>query len=45
LSLARDSAIDLMGCVSFLLLAWRLPRGLMGVPVDLKTWGAIGHRY
>jgi MFS transporter, DHA1 family, inner membrane transport protein len=35
-------AIGLMGCVSFLLLAWRLPRGLMGAPVDLKTWGAIG---
>lgn len=34
--------IALMGCVSFLLLAWRLPRGLMGAPVDLKTWGAIG---
>ena len=31
-----------MGCVSFLLLAWRLPRGLMGAPVDLKTWAAIG---
>ncbi len=35
-------SIGLMGCVSFLLLAWRLPRGLMGVPVDLKTWAAIG---
>ena len=34
--------IGLMGCVSFLLLAWRLPRGLMGAPVDLKTWAAIG---
>jgi MFS transporter, DHA1 family, inner membrane transport protein len=27
-----------MGCFSFLLLAWRLPRGLIGSPVDLKTW-------
>jgi MFS transporter, DHA1 family, inner membrane transport protein len=35
-------SIGLMGCVSFLLLAWRLPRGLVGAPVDLKTWAAIG---
>jgi len=35
-------SIGLMNCVSFLLLAWRLPRGLMGAPVDLKTWAAIG---
>jgi predicted MFS family arabinose efflux permease len=35
-------AIGLIGCLSFLLLAWRLPRGLMGAPVDLKTWAAIG---
>jgi DHA1 family inner membrane transport protein len=34
--------IGVMGCVSFLLLAWRLPRGLTGAPVDLKTWAAIG---
>jgi len=31
-------SIGLMGCVSFLLLAWRLPGGLLGAPVDLKTW-------
>lgn len=36
------AAIGAMSCVSFLLLAWRLPRGLMGAPVDLKTWAAIG---
>lgn len=30
--------IGLIGCCSFLLLAWRLPRGLIGSPVDLKTW-------
>jgi MFS transporter, DHA1 family, inner membrane transport protein len=30
--------IGLVGCFSFLLLAWRLPRGLVGAPVDLKTW-------
>jgi DHA1 family inner membrane transport protein len=35
-------AIGLMGCVSFLLLVWRLPRGLIGAPVDLKTWATIG---
>ncbi|MEH2607841.1 MFS transporter [Bradyrhizobium sp. AZCC 1693] len=39
---AVHGSIGLMGCVSFLLLAWRLPRGLMGAPVDLKTWAAIG---
>ncbi|NOJ46285.1 MFS transporter [Bradyrhizobium archetypum] len=36
------AAIGATSCVSFLLLAWRLPRGLMGAPVDLKTWAAIG---
>ena len=34
--------IGVMGCVSFLLLAWRLPGGLMGAPVDLKTWADVG---
>ena len=34
--------IGVMGCISFLLLAWRLPGGLMGAPVDLKTWADIG---
>jgi MFS transporter, DHA1 family, inner membrane transport protein len=28
--------------VSSLLVAWRLPVGLAGVPVDLKTWTALG---
>ena len=28
-------AIGAMGCASFLLLAWRLPSGLVGAPVDL----------
>ena len=36
------SAIGAMGCASLLLLAWRLPSGLVGAPVDLKTWAAIG---
>jgi predicted MFS family arabinose efflux permease len=35
-------AIGLMGCLSFLLLVWRLPRGLTGAPVDLTTWATIG---
>jgi DHA1 family inner membrane transport protein len=34
--------IGMIGCFSFLLLAWRLPRGLIGAPVDLKTWTAVG---
>jgi MFS transporter, DHA1 family, inner membrane transport protein len=34
--------IGLLGCASFLLLAWRLPRGLIGAPVDLKTWADVG---
>jgi DHA1 family inner membrane transport protein len=34
--------IGLIGCFSFLLLAWRLPGGLVGGPVDLKTWGDVG---
>ncbi|SIO47088.1 Predicted arabinose efflux permease, MFS family [Bradyrhizobium erythrophlei] len=34
--------IGAMGCVSFLLLIWRLPRGLVGAPVDLKTWTDVG---
>ena len=34
--------IGALGCISFLLLAWRLPRGLVGAPVDLKTWTDVG---
>ena len=30
--------IGLTGALSCLLLVWRLPRGLIGAPVDLKTW-------
>ena len=30
--------IGAIGCLSFLLLMWRLPGGLIGAPVDLKTW-------
>jgi DHA1 family inner membrane transport protein len=35
-------SIGVVGCLSFYLLAWRLPRGLGGSPVDLKTWGDVG---
>ena len=35
-------AIGVMSLLSCLLLAWRLPGGLMGAPVDLKTWADIG---
>lgn len=35
--------IGLTGCFSFLLLAWRLPGGLIGAPVDLKTWTDVAH--
>lgn len=34
---AAYGGIGIVGCLSFLLLAWRLPKGLFGVPVDLKT--------
>jgi DHA1 family inner membrane transport protein len=32
------AGIGAIGCISFLLLAWRLPGGLVGARVDLKTW-------
>jgi MFS transporter, DHA1 family, inner membrane transport protein len=35
-------SIGLLCVISFLLLAWRLPRGLVGSPVDLKTWVDVG---
>jgi DHA1 family inner membrane transport protein len=31
-------AVGVLGCLSFLLLAWRLPAGLIGAPVDFRTW-------
>jgi DHA1 family inner membrane transport protein len=34
--------IGAFGCLSFLFLAWRLPGGLVGAPVDLKTWTDVG---
>ncbi|WP_024510642.1 MFS transporter [Bradyrhizobium sp. ARR65] len=34
-------AVGAFGILCFLLVAWRLPRALKGVPVDLKTWAAL----
>jgi MFS transporter, DHA1 family, inner membrane transport protein len=34
--------ISVIGTLSFLLLAWRLPAGLIGARVDLKTWTDVG---
>jgi MFS transporter, DHA1 family, inner membrane transport protein len=35
---AAYGGIGVLGFVSFLLLGWRLPRGLFGAPVELRTW-------
>ena len=35
-------SIGIAACFGFLLLAWRLPGGLVGAPVDLKTWADVG---
>ncbi|WP_245316797.1 MFS transporter, partial [Bradyrhizobium manausense] len=34
--------IGALGCVSFLMLLVRLPAGLKGAPVDLRTWSEVG---
>jgi predicted MFS family arabinose efflux permease len=34
--------IGALGCLSCVFLAWRLPGGLIGAPVDLKTWVTLG---
>jgi DHA1 family inner membrane transport protein len=39
---AAYGGIGTIGCISVLLLAWRLPGGLTGSPVDLKTWADVG---
>jgi predicted MFS family arabinose efflux permease len=39
---AAYGSISVVACLSFVLLAWRLPGGLLGEPVDLKTWGHVG---
>ncbi len=38
---AAYGGVGAIGCLSFLLLASRLPAGLKGAPVDLKTWGEL----
>lgn len=35
---AAYGGIGALGVVSFLLLVWRLPGGLFGAPVELRTW-------
>ena len=39
---AAYGGVGAIGLASFLLLAWRLPGGLVGAPVDLKTWADVG---
>jgi DHA1 family inner membrane transport protein len=39
---AAYGSISVVACLSFVLLAWRLPGGLLGEPVDLKTWASVG---
>jgi DHA1 family inner membrane transport protein len=39
---AAYGGIGALGCVSFLSLLVRLPAGLKGTPVDLKTWSEVG---
>jgi DHA1 family inner membrane transport protein len=39
---AAYGGIGALGCFSFVLLAWRLPGGLIGATVDLKTWTEVG---
>jgi MFS transporter, DHA1 family, inner membrane transport protein len=39
---AAYGGIGAVACLGFLLLAWRLPGGLLGEPVDLKTWASVG---
>jgi MFS transporter, DHA1 family, inner membrane transport protein len=39
---AAYGGIGVIGTLSFLLLAWRLPAGLIGARVDLTTWTDVG---
>jgi len=39
---ATYAAIALTGFASFVFLGWRLPGGLRGAPVDLRTWVDLG---
>ena len=38
---AAYGGVSIIGTLSFLLLLWRLPAGLRGAPVDLKTWADL----
>jgi predicted MFS family arabinose efflux permease len=38
---AAYGAIGVIACLSCVLLAWRLPGGLLGERVDLKTWASL----
>lgn len=38
---AAHGEVGVLGALGFLLLAWRLPDGLKGVPVDLGTWAEL----
>jgi MFS transporter, DHA1 family, inner membrane transport protein len=39
---AAYAEIGILAAVSFVLLTWRLPSGLKGTPVDLRTWAEVG---
>ena len=39
---AAYAGIGAIGVLSFLLLAWRLPGGLLAAPVELRTWLDLG---
>jgi DHA1 family inner membrane transport protein len=39
---AAYGGVSIIAVLSFLLLTWRLPAGLVGAPVDLKTWADVG---
>jgi predicted MFS family arabinose efflux permease len=39
---AAYGSVSIIAVLSFLLLTWRLPAGLVGAPVDLKTWTDVG---
>jgi predicted MFS family arabinose efflux permease len=39
---AAYGGVSVIGALSFVLLLWRLPAGLRGAPVDLKTWADLG---
>src|SRR6202171_4787215 len=41
---ATYGSIGVAACISCLLLAWRLPGGLIGEPVNLKTWADLGRK-